>query len=105
MKRKKKILTLPFHLCKTRTRTSGGQGRRVHLRGTPPVFYQHAFAEAVGVAVAAIVQASAVGGQGGPSDLQRFMSHHPPSFRRGSDGSQPLVPTGQKSFGGHGDYL
>ena len=35
----------------------------------------------MGIAVAAIAQANVVRGQGGPSDLQRFMAHHPPSFR------------------------
>ena len=42
----------------------------------------------MGVAAAAIAQASVVEGQGGPSDLQRFMAHHPPSFRGGGD---PMV--------------
>ena len=54
----------------------------------PPVFDQQAFAEAVGVAAAAIAQASAVGSQGGPSNLQRFKSHHPPTFTGGGD---PMV--------------
>ena len=36
--------------------------------------------EAMGAAAAAIAQASAVGGQGGPNNLQRFMAHHPPAF-------------------------
>ena len=44
--------------------------------------------EVVGVAATAIAQASAAGGQGGPSDLQRFMAHHPPSFRGEGD---PMV--------------
>ena len=39
----------------------------------------------MGAAAAAIAQASAVGGQGGPSNLQRFMAHHPPTFTRGRD--------------------
>ena len=65
-----------------------GRGRRDCPRGTPPVFYQQAFAEAMGVATAAIAQASAAGGQGGPSDLQRFIAHHPPSFSGGGD---PMV--------------
>ena len=39
----------------------------------------------MGVTTAAIAQASAAGGQGGLSDLQRFMAHHPPSFRGGGD--------------------
>ena len=44
--------------------------------------------EVVGIAVAAITQASAVGSQGGPSNLQRFKSHHPPMFTGGGD---PMV--------------
>ena len=42
----------------------------------------------MGVAVAAIAQASAVGGQGGPSNLQRFMAHHPSTF---TGGGNPVV--------------
>ena len=34
------------------------------------------------------VQTSATGGQGGPSNLHRFKSHHPPIFIRGED---PMV--------------
>ena len=48
------------------------RGRRGRPRGAsqePPIFDQQAFAEAVGVTVAAFSQASAVGGQGGPSHL------------------------------------
>ena len=44
--------------------------------------------EAMGVATAAIAQAGAVGGQGGPNNLQKFMAHHPPAFREGRD---PMV--------------
>ena len=70
---------------------SQGRGRRGHPRGTrqaPPVFDQQAFAEAVGIAAAAIAQTNVAGGQGGPSNLQRFRSHHPPTFTRGRD---PMV--------------
>ena len=70
---------------------SQGRGRRGHSRGTrqaPPVFDQQAFAEAVGIAAAAIAQTNVAGGQGGPSNLQRFRSHHPPTFTRGRD---PMV--------------
>ena len=41
--------------------------------------------EVVGSADAAIAQASATGGYGGPSDLQRFIAHHPPTFTGGED--------------------
>ena len=67
---------------------SHGRGHKGHPRGTgqaPPAFDQQAFAEAVGVAAAAFTQTSIVGGQGGPSHLQRFRSHHPPTFIGGGD--------------------
>ena len=67
------------------------QGRRGRPRGAsqaPPVFDQQAFAEAVGIAAAAIAQASAASSQGGPSNLQRFRAHHPPTFIGGGD---PMV--------------
>ena len=63
--------------------TSRGRGRRGRPWGTgqtPPVFDQQAFVEAVGIAAAAIAQASATGSQGGPSNLQRFRAHHLPTF-------------------------
>ena len=65
-----------------------GRGRRGHPRGTgqaPPVFDQQAFVEAVGIAAAAIAQASAAGSQGGPSNLQRFRAYHPLTFTGGGD--------------------
>ena len=44
--------------------------------------------EAMSVAATAIAHASAVEGQGGPSNLQRFIAHHPPTFiEGGSSGS------------------
>ena len=70
---------------------SQGRGRRGHPRGTgqaPPVFDQQAFGEAVGIAAAAIAQASVAGSQGGLSNLQRFRAHHPPTFTGGGD---PIV--------------
>ena len=70
---------------------SRGRGHRGRPRGagqTPPAFDQQAFAEAVGVAADAIAHASAAGGQGGSSNLQRFRSHHPPTFTQGGD---PMV--------------
>ena len=71
---------------------SRGRGRRGRPRGTGqalPVFDQQAFTEAVGIAAAAIAQTSAIGGQGGSSSLQRFRSHHPPTFIGG--GGDPMV--------------
>ena len=68
---------------------SRGRGRRGCPQGTgqapptfdqPPVCDQQAFAEAVGIAAAAIAQASITGSQGGTRNLQRFRAHHPPTF-------------------------
>ena len=70
---------------------SRGRGRRGRPRGTgqaPLVFDQQAFVEAVGITTATITQASAAGSQGGPSNLQRFRAHHPPTFTGGGD---PMV--------------
>ena len=70
---------------------SRGRRRRGHPRGGSqalPVFDQQAFAEAVGIAAAAIAQASAAGSQGGPSNLHRFRAHNPPTFTGGGD---PMV--------------
>ena len=76
---------------------SRGRGRRGRPRGTgqapptfdqPPVFDQQAFVEAVGIAAAAIAQVGIAGCQGGPSNLQRFRAHHPPTFTGGGD---PMV--------------
>ena len=76
---------------------SQGRGRRGRPRGTgqapptidqPPAFDQRAFGEAVGVAEAAIAQASISGGQGDPSKPQRFRTHHPSTFTGGRD---PMV--------------
>ena len=76
---------------------SRGRGRRGRPRGTgqapptfdqPPVFDQQAFVETVGIAATAIAQAGIAGSQGGPSNLQRFRAHHPPTFTGGED---PMV--------------
>ena len=67
---------------------SRGRGSRGRPRGSsrpPPGFDQLAFVAAMGVAAAAIAHASAAGGQGGPSNLQRFIAHHPPTFTGGGD--------------------
>ena len=71
--------------------TSRGRGRRGRPRGAiqaPLIFDQQAFVEAVGIAAAAVAQASAVGSQRGPSNRQRFRAHHPPTFTGGGD---PMV--------------
>ena len=76
---------------------SRGRGRRGHPRGAgqapstfdqPSVFDQQAFAKAVGIAAAAIAQASITSSQGGPSNLQRFRAHHSSTFTGGGD---PMV--------------
>ena len=70
---------------------SRGRGHRGRPRGASqalPVFHQQAFAEAVGIAAAAIAQASAAGSQGGPSNLHRFRAHLPSTFTGGGD---PMV--------------
>ena len=76
---------------------SRGRGRRGRPRGTGqapptfdqlPVFDQQAFVEAVGIATAAIAQASIADSQGGPSNLQRFRAHHPSTLTGGED---PMV--------------
>ena len=52
------------------------------------MFDQQAFTEAVGIAAVAIAQVGIAGSQGGPSNLQRFRAHHPPTFTGGED---PMV--------------
>ena len=73
---------------------STGRGRRGRPRGTgqapptidqPRAFDQWAFVEAVGVAEAAIAQASIAGSQGDPSNPQRLRTHHTPTFTGGGD--------------------
>ena len=54
----------------------------------PPVFDQQAFVEVVGISAAPIAHAGISGGQGGPSNLQRFRAHHPPTF---TGGGNPMV--------------
>ena len=64
------------------------RGRRRRPRGngqTPSAFDQQAFAEAVGIAVAAIEQTCAIVSQGGSNDLQRLEAHHPPRVGGGVD--------------------
>ena len=64
------------------------RGRPRDTGQAPPMFDQQAFAEAVGIAAAAIAQTNAASSQGGPSNLQRFRAHHPPTFIWGGD---PMV--------------
>ena len=70
---------------------SRGRGPRGRPQGTgqaPPVFDKQAFVEAIGIAAAAIAQASVAGSQGDPSNLQRFKAHHPSTFTGRGD---PMV--------------
>ena len=70
---------------------SRGRGRRERPRGTSQaqsVFDQWTFAEAVGITANAIAQASIACRQEDPSNLQRFRTHHPPTFTGGRD---PMV--------------
>ena len=67
---------------------SRGRGRKGRPRGSsrpPPDFDQQAFVEAMGVVATTIVHASAARVQGGPSNLQRFIAHHPPTYTGGGD--------------------
>ena len=62
---------------------SRGRGRRGRPRGDgrpPPVFYQRAFIEAMGAAIATAAQANTARGQGGARNLQWFKTHHPLTF-------------------------
>ena len=54
----------------------------------PLGFEPQAFAEAVGIAATAIAHTNEASSQGGPSNLQRFRAHHPPTFTGGGD---PMV--------------
>ena len=70
---------------------SRGRGRRECPRGTgqaQSVFDQQTFAEVVGITENAIAQAGIAGRQEDPSKLQRFRTHHPPTFTGGGD---PMV--------------
>ena len=63
-----------------------GRGRRGRPRGAsqaPPVFDQQAFAEAIGIAIAAIAQACAIVSQGRSNDLQRLEAYHLPMAIKG----------------------
>ena len=67
---------------------SRGWGHRGHPQGDgqpPPVFYQQAFIEVLGVAIATTAQADAAKGQRGASNLQKFKVHRPSTFTGGGD--------------------
>ena len=61
---------------------SRGCGRKGRPRGASqalPISDQRAFVENVRVAAAALIQASVARNEEGPSDLQGFQAHHPPT--------------------------
>ena len=67
---------------------SRGLGRRGRPRGigqAPSTFDKQTFAEAIGIAVAAIAQTCAIVSQGGSNDLHRLEAHHLPMVRGGVD--------------------
>ena len=70
------------------SRGRGHKGRPRGIGQAPPVFDQQAFVEAVGIAATTIAQAGIASSQGGPSNLQRFRAHHPPTF---TGGGGPMV--------------
>ena len=70
------------------SRLRGRRGCPQGIGQAPPVFDKQTFVEAVGIAAAAIAQASVAGSQEGSSNLQKFRAHHPPTFTRGGD---PMV--------------
>ena len=61
----------------------------------------------MGITANVIAQAGIAGGQGDPSNPQRFRTHHPPTFTEGEgfDGGRPLVHTERESVRGYRDYL
>ena len=69
-------------------RGRGCRGRPRGIGQAPPVFDQQAVVEAVGVTTNAIARAGIAGRREDPSNLQRFSTHHPPTFTGGGD---PMV--------------
>ena len=76
---------MSFKLCRWLVEGEDVEGVHEVLGQAPPTFDQQAFAEAVGIAVAAIAQACAIVSQGGSNDLQRLEVHRPPMVRGGVD--------------------
>ena len=68
------------------SRGQGCRGRPHDTGQAPPVFDKQALVEAIEVTT--IAQASVAGSQEGPSNLQRFRTHHPPTFTGEGD---PMV--------------
>ena len=83
---------------------SRGPGRRGRPRGAsqaPPMFDQQAFAKAVGIVVAAIAQAGAVGSQGGVDDI-RGIQDMGAGTKRKEDPSSSNPGMKQKTSVSHG---
>ena len=83
---------------------SRGRGRRDRPRGTgqaPSAFDQQAFAEAVGIATAAIAQACAAGSQGGVDDI-RGLQDMGAGTKRKEDSSSSNQGKKQKTSVSHG---
>ena len=75
-------LNLPFDMC--RWLVAGEDVEVVQGTGqAPPVFDQQAFVEAVGIAVAVIVQTFAIVSQVRSNDFQHLEAHHPPMVIEG----------------------
>ena len=70
------------------SRGRGRRGRPWGIGQAQSVFDQQTFDEAVGITANAIARASIAGRQEDPSNLQRFRTHHPPTFTGGGD---PMV--------------
>ena len=83
---------------------SRGRGRRDRPRGAsqaPPMFDQQAFAKVVGIAAAAIAQASAAGSQGGVDDI-RGIQDMGAGTKRKEDSSSLNQGKKQKTSVSHG---
>ena len=74
-------INLLFDMC--RWLVEGEDVGVVHegIGQAPSAFDQQAFADAIGIAVAAIAQACAIVSQGGSNDLQSLEVHRPPMVR------------------------
>ena len=83
---------------------SRGRGRRGRPRGAsqaPPMFDQQPFAEAIGIATAAIAQAGAAGSQGGVDDI-RGIQDMGVGTKRKEDSSSSNQGKKQKTSVSHG---
>ena len=84
----KRNLILLFDICRWQVKEGDTKVAHEVIADNRLFFYQQAFVEAMGAAATAIAQAITIRGQGGLSNLQRFMARHPPKFTGQED---PLV--------------